>query len=58
MIHKVALQDYDVCCLPGPGVVDGIAGDVILLTPPYNITKEEIELAVDRVAKAVRQVLG
>lgn len=58
LIHKAGMSEYDICVLPGPGVVDGFQGDVIVIAPPYIINKEEVEILIDRVEKAIRHVLG
>lgn len=58
LIHKAGMSHYDICVLPGPGVVDGFQGDVIQIAPPYIIGREEVEMVVDRVDKAIRHVLG
>ncbi|MCZ4354248.1 aspartate aminotransferase family protein [Roseovarius aestuarii] len=38
---------------PGSGTVDGVAGDHILLAPPYNVTDEQIGFAVDALHRAI-----
>jgi len=47
---------------PGGGSVDGVRGDHILLAPPINITREEVDLLYDRLERAIKkttdQVLG
>jgi hypothetical protein len=42
---------------PGGGTIDGRMGDHILLAPPYNVTDEELELIVDRLAGTLDAVL-
>ena len=42
---------------PGGGTVDGRRGDHILLAPPYNVTDEELETIVGRLAKTVDAVV-
>jgi adenosylmethionine-8-amino-7-oxononanoate aminotransferase len=39
-----------------PGLVDGIAGDHVLLAPPYVIEREEIATVVDVLATALAEV--
>jgi adenosylmethionine-8-amino-7-oxononanoate aminotransferase len=39
-------------------MADGKAGDIVQLAPPYNVTREEVDLIVERTAAAVEQVLG
>ncbi|KJR84645.1 aminotransferase class III family protein [Sporothrix schenckii 1099-18] len=49
----VATADYAVAVYPGSGTADGVSGDHIILSPPYNVTKAEIHTIVDRVARLV-----
>jgi adenosylmethionine-8-amino-7-oxononanoate aminotransferase len=39
-----------------PGVVDGVAGDHLLLAPPYVISREEIGRVVDQLGEALAEV--
>jgi len=57
-IHAKGLKDLGIVLMPGGGVADGINGDMIILAPAYNITKEDVELIVDRTARAIESVLG
>ena len=58
-IHAAGLsKGIGISLIPGGGVADGTDGDVIVITPAYNITKVDAELIVERAAKAVEQVLG
>ncbi|KAK1138487.1 hypothetical protein N8T08_002470 [Aspergillus melleus] len=38
------------------GTVDGTRGDHVLLAPPYNVTREEIDLIVERTARVIESV--
>jgi adenosylmethionine-8-amino-7-oxononanoate aminotransferase len=42
---------------PGGGTVDGRAGDHILLAPPYNVTKDELEMIADILSDTLAAVL-
>lgn len=58
-IHAAGLtKDFGISILPGGGVADGVSGDVIMLAPAYNCTKQDIELIVERTAKVIEHVLG
>lgn len=57
-IHAAALQNFDIVVLPGGGVVDGVDGDIIVLAPAYTVTKEDIDLIVEKTAKSIESVLG
>ncbi|KAI9721285.1 MAG: hypothetical protein M1812_002447 [Candelaria pacifica] len=48
---------YEISLYPGNGTVDGRAGDHILLAPPYNITREDVEEMVERTARVIFAVL-
>jgi adenosylmethionine-8-amino-7-oxononanoate aminotransferase len=52
------LQKFDIAVLPGGGVVDGVNGDLIVLAPPFTVTREDVDLIVDRTAKAIESILG
>ncbi|HLE44426.1 MAG TPA: aspartate aminotransferase family protein, partial [Methylomirabilota bacterium] len=39
-----------------PGLVEGVAGDHLLLAPPYVITREEIETVVETLGSALAEV--
>lgn len=40
---------------PGGGSVDGVRGDHILLAPPINITKEEVDILYEKLEKAIKK---
>jgi adenosylmethionine-8-amino-7-oxononanoate aminotransferase len=41
---------------PGGGSVDGVRGDHILLAPPINITREEIDLLYEKLETAIKKL--
>jgi adenosylmethionine-8-amino-7-oxononanoate aminotransferase len=43
---------------PGGGTIDGRNGDHVLLAPPYNVTDDELELIVDRLADTLDAALA
>jgi len=43
---------------PGGGTADGVAGDHVLLAPPYTPTEEEIDLVAARLGEAVDAALA
>ncbi|KAJ6127302.1 Pyridoxal phosphate-dependent transferase major region subdomain 2 [Penicillium sp. IBT 18751x] len=58
-IHATGLKpEYAISLLPGNGGADGINGDHICLAPPYNTTRSEIEMIVERTVGVIREVLG
>ncbi|MCK9444245.1 MAG: aspartate aminotransferase family protein [Tissierellaceae bacterium] len=42
---------------PGGGSVDGVRGDHILLAPPINITKDEVDIMYDKLEKAIEKTV-
>lgn len=56
-IHAKGLEEkYSISLMPGPGIVDGKDGDIILLAPPYTITAAEVENMVNTIAEIVSEV--
>ena len=45
-------------CYPNGGNVDGRRGDQIILSPPYNATRAELEEIVEKLALSVKQVMA
>ena len=39
-------------------MANGRDGDIVQLAPPYNVTRQEIDMIVERTAAAIEQVLG
>ena len=44
-------------CYPVNGNVDGKCGDHVILAPPYNVTRAELEDIAGRLGEAVRAVI-
>ena len=57
-VHAAGLREVGISLVPGGGVADGTNGDVIVIAPAYNITKDDAELIVKRAARAIEHVLG
>ena len=55
---KKAAMARGLMSYPMGGTIDGVRGDHILLAPPYIISAEEVDLIVDRITGAFRDVLG
>jgi adenosylmethionine-8-amino-7-oxononanoate aminotransferase len=49
---------YSISLYCGQGTADGIAGDHILLAPPYNTTREEIVRIVEVLQAVLEDVFG
>jgi adenosylmethionine-8-amino-7-oxononanoate aminotransferase len=56
-VRRQAL-DNGLICYPVGGNVDGVAGDCVILAPPYNASEDELGEIVDKTAKSIRQVLA
>jgi adenosylmethionine-8-amino-7-oxononanoate aminotransferase len=50
----VGMEDkYSICLYPGTGTVDGKTGDHVIVSPPYNVTRSQIELIVDKTTQVI-----
>ena len=45
-------------CYPCSGNVDGVAGDTLILAPPYNASDAELEEITIKLAQAIAGALG
>jgi adenosylmethionine-8-amino-7-oxononanoate aminotransferase len=54
-VHERALE-LGVSIYPGNGCAGNGRGDQVMVSPPFNITEEEIRFAVDTLAQAVGDV--
>lgn len=54
---KAEAQTRGLICYPSSGTADGVAGDHVLLAPPYIIADAEIETLVERLAATLQAVL-
>ncbi|KAL4899306.1 hypothetical protein BDW74DRAFT_189419 [Aspergillus multicolor] len=58
-VHLLGLQkEFSISIIPGAGVADGRNGDSIQIAPAYNVTKEDVELIVERVEAVVNAAFG
>jgi hypothetical protein len=53
-----AARERGLLLYSGTGTADGTAGDIVLLGPPFVITREELEAVVERLAQALEIALG
>ncbi|CAG8204282.1 unnamed protein product [Penicillium olsonii] len=59
LLHTTGLKSaHNISLMPGNGGADGKNGDHIILSPPYIITKSDVELIVERTAGVIEEVLG
>ena len=50
--------ELGVAIYPGVATVDGVRGDHVLIAPPFTVERSELEIIVDVVAEAYREVEG
>ena len=53
---KAAAMAHGLVCYPSQGTIDGQHGDHVLIAPPFIINETEMDMLVDRLAKAVDAV--
>lgn len=59
LIQEAGLRpEYGVSLYGSAGTVDGIRGDHVLLAPPYIVSKEEVDIIVDTLARILTEVFG
>lgn len=52
-IRDVALMQENITFYHGQGTMDGVKGDHLIVAPGYNITKDEVDMIVERLKRAV-----
>jgi adenosylmethionine-8-amino-7-oxononanoate aminotransferase len=57
---RVGAEAYarGLACYPMGGTLDGRRGDHVLLAPPYNVTRDELHMIVERFGDAVEAALA
>ncbi|KAJ5648854.1 uncharacterized protein N7484_002577 [Penicillium longicatenatum] len=58
MQEKALCSQYALSLYGSLGTVDGVRGDHVLLSPPFTVSKEEIDLIVDGAAEVLAEVLN
>jgi adenosylmethionine-8-amino-7-oxononanoate aminotransferase len=54
---RAQAMENGLICYPVGGNVDGVNGDIVILSPPYNCSDAELAEIVDKCATSIRQVL-
>jgi adenosylmethionine-8-amino-7-oxononanoate aminotransferase len=54
---QLATFDLGVAVYPGAGTVDGVLGDHVLVSPPYNLSDKELEITVSTLKKAYEKTV-
>ncbi|WP_162917046.1 aspartate aminotransferase family protein [Dongia deserti] len=57
--HRIRMRSLEngLICYPMGGNIDGIAGDTVILAPPYNVSASELDEIIDKLERSVRQAL-
>lgn len=56
-LKDVAMEN-GLICYPASGTADGVAGDHVLLAPPFNISQDELTLLVERLDRSIEEALA
>lgn len=54
---KTSLQQQGLIAYPSSGTADGVAGDHLLLAPPYIVSSDDVETIASGVERAISQLL-
>ena len=54
---RAQAMENGLICYPVGGNVDGVHGDIVILSPPYNCSDAELTEIVDKCATSIQQVL-
>ncbi|OJJ03411.1 hypothetical protein ASPVEDRAFT_53834 [Aspergillus versicolor CBS 583.65] len=58
-LHATGLKsEHRISLMPGNAGVDGVKGDHIIISPPYNVTKSDVDFIVEKTADVIQEVLG
>jgi len=53
-ICKLGLNSkYNIAMYPGGGTADGIQGDHFIVSPPYNLNEEDVDIIVDTIHRLI-----
>jgi len=55
---KLGALENGLMCYPMGGSLDGVAGDHVLLAPPYIITEWQLDEAVEKLARSIDEVIA
>ncbi len=55
---KSLAMENGLICYPASGTADGVAGDHVLLAPPFNISQDELTLLVERLDCSIEEALA
>ena len=55
---KLKALDNGLMCYPMGGSLDGVAGDHVMLAPPYIVSEAQLDEAVEKLARSVDAVIA
>jgi adenosylmethionine-8-amino-7-oxononanoate aminotransferase len=55
---KLGALENGLMCYPMGGSLDGVAGDHVLLAPPYIIGEAQLDEVVDKLARSIDEVIA
>lgn len=55
---KLQALENGLMCYPMGGSLDGVAGDHVMLAPPYIISDAQLDEAVDKLARSIEEVIA
>ncbi|MBE0622302.1 MAG: aspartate aminotransferase family protein [Burkholderiales bacterium] len=55
---KLRALENGLMCYPMGGALDGVAGDHVLLAPPYIISEAQLDEVVDKLSRSIDEVIG
>lgn len=53
-LKNLSVKEFDMFFYPSMGCCDGISGDVVIIAPPYTVTKKEVKLIVHKLHIVVK----
>jgi adenosylmethionine-8-amino-7-oxononanoate aminotransferase len=58
-IQETGLKpEYSISLYGAPGCVDGVRGDHVILAPPYNVSRDQIDEIVERTVRVIEAVFA
>ena len=55
---KLQALENGLMCYPMAGTLDGVSGDHVVLAPPYIVTEAQLDEMVDKLGRAIEQVVA
>jgi adenosylmethionine-8-amino-7-oxononanoate aminotransferase len=55
---KLRALENGLMCYPMGGSLDGVSGDHVMLAPPFIVSEDQLDEAVDKLARSIDEVIG